>query len=356
MILLPSKRRSPRPSSRRGLTILELCFSFGVLATVLAAVINVATHDQRVATATMGIGLSEMRAQQMLRKVETELANARGEVPIASLTEDLSVNGDELVEVDSTLGFPPSGILLFQRGTNLEERVEYSGLSADQTSFLDLSRGVQCTEPAPHPAGTGDTVMWGGLAESIELQNNPPPSAYDGESLVPAGSLFFRGDGTGFSYRVPIDPSGANPPNYLATGELIWGHEINGNPSTEDWACLYFAPRRVIDEAEVNVDLNGDGDQLDVFDLGQIRRRIWNTDNPAIPPADLGLGPTNILQERCNWGTDINNDGFDDPIFLWDASTRQLHVQLLILGYSATDRPITRRVTSVVYMRNQPEN
>jgi hypothetical protein len=333
-----------------------MCFSFGILATVLASVIRVASQDQQVATATMGIGLSEMRAQQMLRTIETELANARGEVPIASLTEDLSLAQSALIEVDSTLGFPPIGTLLFQRGTELEERVDYTGLTADQTSFTGLTRGVQCTAAAAHEAGTGDTVMWAGLAESIELQTDPPASAFDGQAAISAGTLFFRGDGSGFSYRVPIDPTGAIPPNYLSAGELQWGHEIDGNPSTADWACLYFSPVRTIKEADVDVDMNDDGDRLDTFDLGQIRRRIWNTDNPAIAPADLGLGPTNILQERCDWGNDLDSDGFDDPIFLWDADSRQLHVQLLIMGYSATDRPITRRVNSVVYLRNQPEN
>ena len=115
-------------------------------------------------------------------------------------------------------------------------------------------------------------------------------------------------------------------------------------------------PRFTYLESASGDDLNNDGDTVDVFEVGQIRRRIWDATDPTVPPADLGLGPTNILQEQCNWGGDLDGDGFNDPIFLWDRDSRQLHIRLFILGRSNSDVPIVREVQSLVFLRNEPEN
>jgi hypothetical protein len=346
-----------RPSnhSRRGNTILELMLAFGIMTTILLATFTVITRNTQLAHSTLGIAIAEMKAQQMLRKIEGEMANARGAQPIASLTANVGANDTARMLVDSTLGFPPEGMLLLERGTNNEERLEYSRLSGGQDRFIGLLRGLQCTLASNHSSGMGDLVRWAGLATPIELQVNPAPHLWDGRSLESTGPVFFQGDGTGFSYRVPVDPTNSIPPNYLDGNDLMWGQTINGVPSREAWACLYFQAKTTFDEASTGSDINGDGDAIDLFDIGQIRRRIWDTSNPANAPQDLGLGPTNILQERCNWGGDLNNDGFDDPLFLWDPSNRQLHMRLMILGRTNSDLPITRSVDSIVYLRNQPD-
>ena len=343
-------------ASRRGMTILELILSFGILTTILLAVFGVIERDTHLAHSTLGIAVSEMKAQQMLRKIEGELANARGAVPIASLTQEISSEETSEVQVDLTLGFPPEGTLLIDRGENAEERIEYTGLTAAQDRFTGLTREAQCTDSSLHLPGVGMSVMWAGIADPIELQDNPGEDLWDGVAMQPTGPVFFRGDGSGFSYRVPVDPTNSNPPVYLNGDELQWGHSLNGLPTTDAWACLYFAPRFEYVEASTGDDLNRDGDTLDVFDIGQVRRRIWNTLDPTVVPQDLGLGPTNILQERCNWGGDMDGDGFDDPLFLWDDDNRQLHMRLYILGRTNADIPIVRDVESMVFLRNEPEN
>jgi hypothetical protein len=210
--------------------------------------------------------------------------------------------------------------------------------------------------PDLHVSGNGVSVLWASMADPIDLQTNPPQELWDGCALESTGPVFFRGDGTGFSYRVPVDPTNSIPPNYLDGDQLRWGHTLNNVPSMDAWACLYYVASATFVEAATGDDVNRDGDTLDVFDIGQIRRRIWDTLDPANPPADLGLGPTNILQERCNWGGDLNGDGFDDPLFLWDEETRQLHMRLFILGRTNADLPIVRDVESLVFLRNEPEN
>lgn len=340
--------------SRRGTSILELLMSFSIMATILLSVFSVIERDTQLAHSTLGIAVSEMKAQQMLRKIETELADARGANPIAQLTSALDAGLTNELLVDSTLGFPDEGVLLLDRGTGTEERLSYNGLGGAGDRFLNLVRGLQCTQDANHLGG--GQLLWAGLAEPIALQVNPPAASFDGQALETGGPVFFRGDGSGFSYRVPVDPTGANPPNYLNDDdELRWGHDLGG-PTEDAWACLYYEPKFEFREADSGTDLNGDGDSLDVYDVGQIRRRIWDTTNPAAATAQLGMGPTNILQERCAWGSDLNNDGFDDPLFLWDRDARRLHVRLFVLGRTHADIPIVREVQSLVFLRNEPEN
>jgi hypothetical protein len=63
-----------------------------------------------------------------------------------------------------------------------------------------------------------------------------------------------------------------------------------------------------------------------------------------------------VLQERCNRGGDLDGDGFDDPLFLWDPMARRLHVRIFVLGNGVEEMPLVRRVESVIYLRNDPES
>ena len=108
------------------------------------------------------------------------------------------------------------------------------------------------------------------------------------------------------------------------------------------------------DESQTGDDVNKDGDRVDVFDVGQIRRLTWDTADPT-RVENLGLGPTNVIQERCHWGADLDADGFADPLFLWNHETNLLHVRLFILGRANQDVPVVREVESVMFLRNEPE-
>lgn len=93
-------------------------------------------------------------------------------------------------------------------------------------------------------------------------------------------------------------------------------------------------------------------EDLDVFDVGQLRRRTWDTTQPGVPGDDLGLGATIVLQEQCNWGGDLDADGFDDPIFLWNSETRELAIRLFVVNETVEGLPIVRRVEALAYLRN----
>ena len=52
--------------------------------------------------------------------------------------------------------------------------------------------------------------------------------------------------------------------------------------------------------------------------------------------------------EHC----DLSGDGFDDPIFLWDASLGTLHVRLLLVVGNIETIPVVRRADTVLFLRN----
>lgn len=334
---------------RAGFTLIEALVAGCVLSLVLISSYALLQNDATLSRSTLGISVAETRAQAMLHGLERELADARGANPVAQLTLSISDTDVAGLRVDSTLGFPPRGSVLVDRGNADVERISYTSLT--DTLLGGLSRAAQCTEANVHAAGI--EVLWCGLAEPIELQTNPPATLWDGRAQVANRTVFFRGDGTGFSYRVPTDPTGAN--DFLDGNDLRWGATVRGTATLAGWVALEFVAKDEFDEARTGEDLNNDGDRVDVFDVGQIRRRTWDTDAPNAPGDDVGLSPTCVLQERGRPGADLDGDGFEDPIFLWDGTRRELSVRIFVLGRSREDAPIVRKVETVIFLRNDPE-
>lgn len=337
-----------RTTGRSGFTLVEALIAGTVLSVVLLTAYGMLQHDAQISRSTLGISIAETRCQAMITELERELADARGASPIAVQTGALVPAGTQ-VNVGSTLGFPPSGMLLVDRGSAAVERMRYDAL--DATRFLSLTRGQQCTTAASHATAT--EILWGGLAQPIELQVNPAPSLFDGRARVAGRTIFFRGDGTGFSYRVPTDPAGGR--DFIDGDELRWGATVRGTPTLDGWYAIVFEPRETITEASSGTDMNNDGDRLDTFDIGQLRRRAWNATNPAGLGDDLGLGPTVLIQERCRHGRDLDGDGFDDPMFLWDAERRQLSIRLFVVGHADRSQPIVRKLETTIFLRNVAE-
>jgi type II secretory pathway component PulJ len=344
------RSRLPR-SERAGGTLIEILIAAALFTVVLLSSMAMVESGRRFSNATMEITTVEDLAQQMLFRMEHELANASGAEPMATLTADLGAAELGTIQTSGTFGFPPEGILVVERGTPQEERIAYRTLAANGMSFQALARGQECTGVFDH--ARGKELQWAGLAEPLEEQVAPSAEDFDGIANEDGVPTFFRGEGVGFSYRVPIDPSGGNNP--LNGDELFWGAVVPGSGATvQGWVAHYFTPKDVYQEAQFGDDINRDGDRVDVFEVGQIRRVTWDTADPT-RVEDIGLGPSNVIQERCNWGGDLDGDEFDDPMFLWDRDTNLLHVRIFLLGRASEDQPIVRKVESVMFLRNEPE-
>ncbi|MDF1836994.1 MAG: hypothetical protein P1V35_03920, partial [Planctomycetota bacterium] len=240
------------------------------------------------------------------------------------------------------------GTLLIEPGSPLEERVDFDGLNPVNNTFSGLVRGVQCTSPTSHSDGV--RAYWAGGAAALENQVGPPASQWDGQALTAEGPLFFRGDGTGFSFRVPTDPAGGT--DYFDATGIRWGSKVNGNQSANGWSALTYVATRQITEADVGTDINGDGDEIDTFSLGQIRLQRWDAFANGVPMDDVALCPPIVAQELCNYGGDMDGDGFADPLFLWNPADGSLRIRLTIVSGLQNTRAVVNRLANTMYLRN----
>lgn len=334
--------------SRSGFTLVEILFAASLLSVVILGSIMLLSHDMQVSKGSISVQVAQNQAQTLIYALEKELSNARGERPVATLTNGLGGGNGGTVTLDSTAGFPPAGSITIDRGTNSSEHIAYTTLAADGLTITGLTRGAQCGSPVSHAQNA--EVLWSGLAEVLALSGTPPASDYDGQALESAGPVYFRGDGTGLSYRMPTDPAGGH--DFFANGQLQWGATVGQAPLLTGWCALFYVPDGSYDEGVTGIDINHDGDTSDVFDIGQIHRARWNTADPASAPNDVPIGPSVVLQERCHYGSDLDGDGFGDPIFLWDPVSGRLHLRIFVLGRNVQGWPTVRRVESMVFLRN----
>lgn len=338
-------RISPN-KSRRGITLIDLSIGLAVVS-VLMFLVSVAIHrEARSLKTATGRTDVERRARIMLDRIEAEVEYAQAANPIGWLTADLSPAAGT-VRVDSVAGFPDVGTLLIDAGGVDEERLQYGAVDAGLPGFSALSRGVRCTGAAQHDEG--EQVMWSSLARHIDDQVAPPASQFDGISQEISGQVFFRGEGTGFSYRAPVDADGDG--DVFDGDDISWGAVVQGVATTDGWTAFLFEPVAVVTEAARAFDINGDGDQVDSFDLGRIRMRSWDAANPG-SATDIALCSPMVLQEQCNWGGDLDSDGFADPIFLWDPVTGRVRVRLFLLTGTDNERPQLRVVEALTFLRN----
>lgn len=343
---LAIKRTFSRTS---GLTLIEVIFAAAIFATLMVSVTINVHRDSEALRSLARRSSMEIKADVMINEIKRRLEFAQGGTSQAWLQADL--DGGETGEalVDTTLGFPDQGMLLLQPGTLSEERVAYQNFGTIPVRFTGLLRGQQCTTSTNHPDGT--LVRWADMAVVLEDQINPPVNFYDGVSQELIGQLFYRGDGTGFSFRVPTDPTGSMD-FFDDAGNVQWGATVEGVDTLDGWSCLQFRPVATISEAARGVDFNADGDRTDNFDLGRIVIRSWVTNDPDMPTTEIALCPPMVLQEQCAYGSDLDNDGFQDPIFLWDPTSGRLRLRLFLLVSNDQDIPEVRPIERAMFLRN----
>ena len=342
------RRLRPLPA-RAGFSLLELIVAVAILGGVLYTITSSIDREQRALDALASRTNDVMRGQLLIGRIDDLLSEGQGTLPDAWLAEQVDASETSRLDVDSTLGFPDRGTVIVEPGGSREERIDYEGLrTSGEPRFLELRRGVQCTNGELHPVGSA--VLWSGVAYAIANQSSPPASAYSGRSLERGVPVYFRGDGQGFSFRVPVDPAGSGSP--LDGLEVQWGARLRGQELATGRCALVYEPVDTVREPELSTDLNGDGDQIDEFDLGEIHLQIWDTSDGGLEPQEISLGGAKILQEVCAPGGDIDGDGFEDPIFLWDPETGRLRVRLFLASVRPGQVPVVERLETVLHLRN----
>jgi len=337
-----------RRAAQTGLTLVELAIAMALISLIMAFMTVQLQREAKGLSELQAVSHHERVVNDLLTKIETQLDFSQGVVPSVALASALPAGENFVVDVDATAGFPDVGMLLIDAGTGSEERIRYAAFDPDASAFLQLERGAQGGAQRSHASGAN--VLWAPSAVVIDDQVAPPASAFDGRSRELLADLFFRGDGTGFSYRVPVDPTGGT--NYLTPTGVRWGATVGARPTEDGRACLYFEPVAQLREADRNFDFNNDGDLLDTFDLGRIRQRSWDAVDGDAAASDLPLCPPIVLQEWNNWGSDLDNDGFEDPMFLWTPVSGRLRVRVFVLIGSVNSRQVVKRFETVLHLRN----
>jgi prepilin-type N-terminal cleavage/methylation domain-containing protein len=338
-----------RHQRRPGFALIEVVVALAILAGLVLAVAGAAHQQDDALRFFARLSSQSQRAQVLLGRIEAVLEDAQPASVDAFLLTSIDASSTTKLSLDTVAGFPDRGVLLVEPGTSRAERIGYEGLrTGGGARVLQLTRGL-CGSAAPHAQGV--PVLWSGAAFAIEQQNAPPASAFDGVSMEQGRPIFFRGEGTGFSFRKPVD---------LGQGvidglEPQWGADLGAGGLGTGRSAIVFVALRELSEAELGFDANSDRDRDDTFEVGELRLRTWDTNDGLVPPRDLGLGGSGILQERCNHGGDLDGDGFADPILLWHPDSGRVRVRLFLLVESERGEPQIQRVETSLCLRNPAE-
>lgn len=343
--------RRPTPKNpRSGFNLIELCVATAILVGLFLAIAGSTQRQGESLRFFSRLSNQSLRAQVVLGRLEEHLEDAQPSGIDAFLVAPLDASGTTKLSLDTVAGLPDRGTLIVEPGTGREERIAYEGLrSSGGARVLQLGRAL-CGGGGAH--ATGSPVMWAGAAFAIGQQNNPPASAFDGISDEPDGPVFFRGEGSGFSFRRPID-LGAGLVDGL---EARWGADLGGGGLATGRSAILFVPSGEISEATLETDINRDRDRDDTFEVGDLRLRTWDTNDGLVPPREVGLGGSGLLQERCNRGGDLDGDGFADPMFLWHEASGRVRVRLFFLIENEHGQPQVQRVETTLCLRNPAES
>ena len=350
MLLNPSLQTTQ--IARRGVTLLELLIAVSILTGILIVSLATFGREGEALQAITDQSQVSQRGQQLLGRLDDLLRDAEPFLPDAWLTEDSGSSQTTGLSLDRTLGFPDQGTVILEPGTLREERINYSSLSSlgGIPRLLGLERGQACTDPAVH--GVGARALWSGAGFAIPQQISPNLAAFDGISLERGQQVFYRGDGTGFSFRVPTDPTGGN--DVLDGLEVLWGATLRGQPLSTARSAIVFEVTGQVTEAELDLDIDGDNMRDATFDMGELHLRTWDTADSGVPSQTVSLGGTRILQRQCDHGGDLDSDGFDDPMFLWTPETGRLRIRLFFLSHRVGKQGTVSRQETVLHLRNPP--
>lgn len=174
------------------------------------------------------------------------------------------------------------------------------------------------------------------------------------ETLSPSAQLGVDANGAGLTYYVPVDIDGSGTVLSGGTGTgsgLLEYGATNGSTSTNGTMRFSYVASTLLNENLEVVDLNGDGDRLDIFDIGYVQQ---STSISGDLPKIVGL--TNIAQRQGNYGTTIDVDNGasgSGRLFNLPSGSRVLQVSIWLMTISEDRLPHLVQCKSYVFLRNQ---
>lgn len=331
-----------------GFTLIEMMISLTVVSIILIATAASLQREAESVADLQRITYSERLIQELFTKIEQRLEFGQGFVPATTLQNALGAGTTAAADLADVAGFPNTGMLVIDPGTAVEERIAYSDVDIAGNAIETLVRAQRGTTGNGHTATS--VVLWEGLARPIDDQAAPPATAFDGVTDDLRGNLFYRGDGVGFSYQQPVDP--ARTGSFVEAGEVRWGARVGGGDVTSGAAAIVYSPVAQVTEANLDFDVNRDGDQLDTFDIGRIVEVAWNGTDTALGASRTNLISPIILQEVDNYGSDLDGDGLQDPMFLWTPESGRLRIRMFALIGDLSGYELIRRFETILHLRN----
>jgi prepilin-type N-terminal cleavage/methylation domain-containing protein len=113
--------------------------------------------------------------------------------------------------------------------------------------------------------------------------------------------------GTRVRFMTPIDPDGDGV-TYDATGAVTWGSTVGGVAVAGAARFVAYVVTDLVLEQHLDLDLDGDGDLLDGFEVGRLEEQTPDGTR-------IALTPNTVLQRPGNPGGDVDGDGQLDPVF-----------------------------------------
>lgn len=151
--------------------------------------------------------------------------------------------------------------------------------------------------------------------------------------------------GTRIRFMTPVDHDGDGS-TYDATGAVTWGSTGAGVATLGEARWLQYVVSASAMESTLQFDVNGDGDQLDAFDLGHLEE--LSNDGSIV----RWTAPE-ILQKADDPGGDIDEDGVLDPLFSIIDSGRSRLARIRVFGLVTLPNGRFQRVDYDVSVRLQ---
>ncbi|MEL6428032.1 MAG: prepilin-type N-terminal cleavage/methylation domain-containing protein [Planctomycetota bacterium] len=335
-------------SPRAGFTLIEVAVAMVIVTVILLATTMSLQKEAEQVTDLQRLTYAERQIQDFYSRVEERLDFAQGIDATTTLSTSLSAGATGTMLLEDAFGFPFEGTVVVEPGGASAERVTFATLDAPNDALDGLTRAVRSTAASSHPGGS--IVAWEGVCSPVENQTAPPAGTFDGLTDDLRGNLFFRGDGMGFAYRRPVDP--ANNGVFIDAGGVRWGAQVGSTNTLDGCAALVFQPTATFTEADRAFDINRDGDLDDVFDLGRIVDLSWDATDVSNGTHDVTLLSAMVLQEQNAYASDLDSDGFADPIFFWNPDSGRLRIRLFVLMGDVRGREVVKRFENVLYLRN----